>query len=138
MSLAGPAMKKTILVVDDDEDYLASVTSLLEAQGYTVVTAFSGKEGLEKLKECGPDAIVLDIMMETASEGYGVNQAIKYQDEFSAFRGVPIIMASSIQSSPDQLFPRAPELDLIRPDYYFAKPLDIPKFLEVVKRAIGS
>jgi len=135
MSAPEPRTKSRILVVDDDVDYLASVTSLLESQGYEVVTAESGKEGLRKLVEHRPDALILDIMMESASEGYGPNQAIKYQDEYAAFRAIPIIMASSIQQSPDELFPRAGELEMIRPDYYFAKPLDIPKFLDVVRRA---
>jgi hypothetical protein len=43
-------------------------------------------------------------------------------------------MVSSITETPDELFSRAGELDMIRPDRYLTKPLDIPRFLEVVKR----
>jgi hypothetical protein len=44
-------------------------------------------------------------------------------------------MTSSIELSPDERFPMAGELDMIRPDFYLTKPLDIPKFLEVLQRA---
>ena len=45
-------------------------------------------------------------------------------------------MVSSIQESPDDRFPRAPEVDMIRPDRYLTKPLDIPKFLEIVRKVV--
>jgi hypothetical protein len=44
-------------------------------------------------------------------------------------------MISSIDLTPDELFARAGEVDMVRPDFYLTKPLDIPKFLEVVQRA---
>lgn len=125
---------KRILVIDDDVDFTASVQSLLEAEGYEVFTAVSGKDGLRQLSEVGPDAILLDVMMESTTEGYGVSDAIKHHDEYSGHRDVPVLMVSSIQESPDERFPRAPETDMIRPDRYFTKPLDIPKFLEVLAR----
>jgi CheY-like chemotaxis protein len=74
--------------------------------------------------------------METTMEGYGVSEAIKLSGDYQAFQDVPVIMVSSIQESPDELFPRAPETDMIRPTYYLRKPLDFPKFLEVVREAL--
>lgn len=124
-----------ILVIDDDQDFRASVRSLLESHGYAVLEADSGREGLRKVVEQRPDIIVLDIVMECDSEGYGVNQAIKYQDVYADYRNIPIVMTSSIDLSPDERFPMAGELDMIRPDFYLTKPLDIPKFLEVLQRA---
>ncbi len=124
-----------ILIIDDDPDFRASTRSLLESHGYVVVEAGSGREGLRRVVEQRPDIIVLDIMMECDSEGYGVNQAIKFQDAYADYRSIPIVMTSSIDLSPDERFPMAGELDMIRPDFYLTKPLDIPKFLEVVQRA---
>jgi CheY-like chemotaxis protein len=124
-----------ILVIDDDQDFRVSVRSLLESKGYGVLEADSGREGLRKVVEQKPDIIVLDIVMECDSEGYGVNQAIKYQDAYADYRNIPIVMTSSIDLSPDERFPMAGELDMIRPDFYLTKPLDIPKFLEVVQKA---
>jgi len=125
---------KRILVIDDDADFTESVRSLLEAEGYEVFTAASGTAGLRQLAGVKPHAILLDVMMESSTEGYGVSDAIKHHDEYAAYRDVPVLMVSSIQESPDERFPRAPETDLIRPDRYFTKPLDIPKFLEVLAR----
>lgn len=125
-----------ILIIDDDPDFKASVRSLLESHGLVVFEAGSGKEGLERLSQCKPDLILLDIMMESSSEGYGVNQAIKWREEFAPWRHVPIVMVSSVQEQPDELFPMAGELDMIRPDYYVRKPLDIPAFLATLKRAL--
>jgi len=129
-----PASLK-ILVIDDDQDFRASLRSLLESHGYMVLEADSGRDGLRKVVEQTPDIIVLDIVMECDSEGYGVNQAIKYQDAYADYRNIPIVMVSSIDLTPDERFPMAGELDMIRPDFYLTKPLDIPKFLEVVQRA---
>jgi CheY-like chemotaxis protein len=129
---------KRLLVIDDDGDFRASVRGLLESEGYAVREAPSGDDGLRAMLEERPDAIVLDVMMKSDSEGYGVTQAIKFRDEYAAYRNIPIIMASSIELSPDELFSMAGEVAMIRPDYYFTKPLDIPRFLEAVKQASGA
>jgi len=127
---------RTILVIDDDADFLTTVRSVLEREGYAVVAAESGAEGLHQLRACHPDLVILDVMMESPTEGYSVNEAIKYSGDFGAFEQTPIIMVSSIQESPDDRFPRAPEVDMIRPDRYLTKPLDIPQFLEIVRKAV--
>ncbi len=122
-----------VLLIDDDADFRASVRSLLEGEGYSVSEATSGRQGLEQILADRPDAIVLDIMMETLEEGYGVTQAIKIKDEFRDCREVPIVMVSSIQESPDERFPMAGEIDMVRPDRYMTKPIDIPRFLELIE-----
>lgn len=125
-----------VLVVDDDQDYKTAVKSLLETEGYAVIEADSGKEGLRKLVADRPDVIILDIMMESSVEGYCLNHAIKYQDEFAQYRDIPIIMVSSIEESPDERFPMVSEVEMIRPDWYLSKPLDIPRLLAVLKSAV--
>jgi CheY-like chemotaxis protein len=132
------AASAKVLVVDDDADFRASVRSLLESEGYTVVEADSGKEGLLKVVNERPDLILLDIMMECCCEGYSLNQAIKYKQDYAEYSGIPIIMVSSIDQPPDALFPLSPEVEMIRPDGYVTKPIDIPAFLEVVKNTLAS
>ena len=123
--------ERMILIVDDDPDFRASTAAVLESQGYKVETAESGKEGLAKFSSEPPDLVILDIMMEYDSAGYEVNQAIKFREEFA--RNIPILMVSSIQVDPATLFSRATEVELITPDAYLTKPLDIPQFLEQVR-----
>ena len=59
-----------ILMIDDDPDVVLAMQIPLEAAGYEFYSAGSGAEGLEKLKEINPDLIILDVMMETATEGF--------------------------------------------------------------------
>lgn len=56
-------MSKTILIVDDEKDIRTSLTGILEDEGYLVVTAPSGLDALEKLREDLPDLVLLDIWM---------------------------------------------------------------------------
>ena len=124
-----------ILVIDDDQDFLISVRALLESEGYAVITAVSGHEGRDFIARLEPDLVVCDVMMETATEGYAVSGAVRLREQAGA-ETLPFIMVSSIESSPDELFPRSEELDTIRPSAYFTKPLDITRFLEVVRKAL--
>jgi DNA-binding NtrC family response regulator len=129
--------RKRVLIVDDDADYCASVTALLEREGYTVHCAASAREGLAHLTTDRPDLIVLDIMMEDAFAGYGLNQAVKFGDKRAIAGHVPILMVSSIAQPPEAVFPTAAEAAMITPDDYLAKPLDIPMFLEHVRRLLA-
>ena len=123
-----------VLVIDDDSDFRTSLRALLEAHGYEVAEADSGHEALRKIVENTPNIILLDVMMETTEEGYGITHALRHKDEYAAYRGIPIVMISSIEESPDERFPMSPEVEMIRPDRYMTKPLEIPRLLEVLKK----
>ena len=127
-----------VLVVDDDPDFMASVRLLLENEGHTVIEASSGKQALEKLVAEKPDLVVVDIVMATSTDGYGVTHSIRHSEEFRDYCSIPIIMVSSIEQSPDDLFPMSGDVELIRPDTYLTKPLDIPKFLDCVRGALRN
>jgi DNA-binding response OmpR family regulator len=132
------ATDERILVIDDDADFRASVRAVLELQGYTVIGAASAREGLEKIAADPPDLVILDIIMEYDSAGYEVNQAVKFRDEYLAGRDVPILMVSSIPLDPATLYSRAAEVDMITPDAYLAKPLNIPVFLDRVRSLLEA
>ncbi len=128
---------KKILIVDDDADFVASVREVLELQGYEVLTAGSGQEGLKRTQAERPDLIILDVMMENEWAGYEINQAVKYGSE-DAVRFIPILMVSSIQVDPATLFYRATEAGMVTPDSYLTKPLDLPEFLSRVRALLGE
>jgi CheY-like chemotaxis protein len=131
-------MSAKVLLIDDDQDFRASVKYLLERSGYGVAEADSGHAGLLKVLEYRPDVIVLDVMMESSTEGYGVTYALKYLDEYAEFRSIPVFMVSSIEESPDERFPMSAEVEMIRPDRYLTKPLDIPRFLQLLEKAVAA
>jgi len=131
-------MPAKVLVIDDDSDFRAAVKSLLESHGYNVLEAASGHDGLRMVVEHKPDVILCDIMMESTVEGYGITFSLKYQDGYEEFRNIPIFMISSIEETPDERFPMSPEVDLIRPDGYLSKPIDIEKLLGLLEKAVGA
>jgi CheY-like chemotaxis protein len=131
-------MPAKILIIDDDRDFRISMKSLLESHGYEVLEADSGRDGLRRVLEYKPDVIFLDVMMESDVEGYGVTHSLKHRDEYAEFRGVPIFMISSIEESPDERFSMSPEVEMIRPDRYLTKPLDIPRVLGLLESAVAA
>lgn len=84
-------MTKQILVVDDDADLVKSIQTVLIAKGYSVRTARNGTEGLAAIAKAAPDLIILDVMMDSDTEGFSV--AYKLQDNV-ATRSIPIILLS--------------------------------------------
>ncbi len=130
--------RANILIIDDDDDYRASTRALLEGEGYEVQEAASASEGLAAARASRPDLIIVDVMMESMSDGYSFNQALKFSDEFRDLREIPVIMASSVEVDPASLFGWVGDTSPITPDAYFTKPLDIPKFLERIQNLLQS
>ncbi len=130
--------KPRILIIDDDEDYRVSTRALLEGEGYEVLEASSGRDGLESARAQRPNLIVLDIMMESPVEGYSVIQALKFRDDYRDLAPISVVMVSSVKQDPATLFPMAGEVEMITPDAYFTKPLDLPNFLQCVRRMLGD
>jgi two-component system alkaline phosphatase synthesis response regulator PhoP len=130
--------RRRVLIVDDDPDFVASTTALLSANGYDVSTATSGRQGLEKLLEDHPDLVLLDVMMEDDWAGYSVNQAVKFSERFACVRHVPILMVSSIPVDPATRFRMAGEVDMVTPNAYLTKPLDIGRFLAEIAVLLGE
>lgn len=57
--------RKTVLIVEDEDNLLAPLTYNLQREGYRVVTATDGGEGLELAREKSPSFVILDIMLPT-------------------------------------------------------------------------
>ena len=91
-----------ILMIDDDPDYAEGLRIMLEARGHQFFLATSGEEGLATVKVVQPDLILLDVMMETRTEGFHVSLRLRDRapdSEYAAFRSVPILMLTSIHQS---------------------------------------
>ena len=95
---------KKILLVDDDQDFRLACRKILEADGYEVVEAASGKEGLQAAGSVNPDVIVIDIIMESFSEGFNLIRKLATQDKT---RDIPRIILSTlgIQQDLDMVYP---------------------------------
>ena len=75
---------KRILVVDDDHDLVETTKTFLESRGYAVSTAHSGLEARDEIARQRPDLVVLDIMMDSDTDGF--NLAFSLRDETEADR----------------------------------------------------
>ena len=69
--------QKTILIIDDDADLRASMRIVLEAAGFMVGEAADGEEGFKVADRIKPDAVIVDLMMETVDSGSKVTTKLK-------------------------------------------------------------
>lgn len=86
-------MSTKILLIDDDVDLVEMNRAYLVRQGYTVLFAYNGSDGLKLARESRPDLIVLDVMMTEVGEGFEVARALKGD---ASTRNIPVIMLSSV------------------------------------------
>ena len=82
---------KTILIVDDDIDYLFQTQLKLEKFGYKVITAESQKEAELILDKTKPDLAIIDLMMENEDSGFILSYKMKKK-----YPDVPVIIATAV------------------------------------------
>lgn len=83
--------QKTVLVVDDDEDFRAQMALQLEAAGFAVVTADGETAALAALDGPAPDLAVIDLMMEHVDGGFALAYRLKKRQP-----PVPVIMVTGV------------------------------------------
>jgi CheY-like chemotaxis protein len=86
---------KTILVVDDERSIVELLTAVLEDEGYHVVTAHNGKEGLARLPISQPSMVLCDVMMPIL-DGREMCQRMQANPEY---RSIPIVLMSAAARS---------------------------------------
>ncbi|MBI5633599.1 MAG: response regulator [Nitrospirae bacterium] len=91
--------KKKILVVDDEEQNVKLLSSLLRAEGYETETASNGREAVEKVKTGAPDLVLLDIMMPDM-DGYEACSLIKNDAESS---NIPVVIVTALSDRESKL-----------------------------------
>lgn len=91
---------KKILIVDDDIDVLAVIKTILENEGYEIISAKNKPEAIEAAKSNRPDLAICDVMMTTHYEGFELAEALTNDDDL---KGMPVLMQTSIEvfSSPN-------------------------------------
>ena len=122
-------MPKKILAVDDERHIVRLVEVNLQRAGYEVVTAYDGREALEKVKAENPDLVVLDVMM-PYMDGFEVLKNLKADPTTAE---IPVIMLTA----------KAQDADVFRGwqsgvDCYLTKPFNPMELLTFVKRIFDS
>lgn len=126
-------MKKIVLLVDDDPDFLEQNRLLLEANGYEVRTAASGRECLAAVEAVRPDLIILDMVMGERQEGFDVSRELR-NSEYT--KGIPLVMVTSVNDAIP--FRIEPDRTWLPVDALIEKPVDPPLLLSVVGRICGE
>jgi hydrogenase maturation protease len=123
----GMGVTKTILIIDDDPDIRSALRIVLEAAGFSVGEASSGAEGLAAAERVEPDAVIVDLMMETVDAGSRLSQELKAR----GFGGPIYLLSSAGESVRFNIDAR--ELGLAG---IFQKPLDHGVLVRTLKKTL--
>ena len=116
----------TVLIVEDEAPLADLLAALLSEEGYRVVTARDGREGLARLAAERPDLVLSDIMMPRL-DGIGLCQQMQADP---AYQAIPLVFMSAA--------PRALLADECRYAAFVAKPFDLDQVLDTVTRVLAG
>jgi CheY-like chemotaxis protein len=119
----------TVLVIEDEAPLRANLVRILTAEGYRVLTAADGEEGIRRVREDRPDLVICDILMPRV-DGYGVLASLRSRPETAA---LPFIFLTA----------SADKEDLARglqsgANDYVTKPFRIADLLAAVRRRLPA
>lgn len=128
---------KKILVIDDEEDVVTFLTTLLEESGYKTCWATDGVEGLEKIRKELPDLICLDLLMPEKT-GILLYREIRKDPKL---KDIPVIMITGFSA------PEYPLIDFKRfistksippPEGFMEKPIDRQALLKAIQETLEA
>ena len=117
-------MAKRILLVEDDEDSRDMLSRRLKREGFSVVTAVNGRDGIAKANQHDPHLIIMDINM-PVMDGWEATKALKAS---SRTKHIPVVALTARSSVAD--FERCADVGC---DSYEAKPVEFAKLLRKIK-----
>ncbi len=124
---------KTVLLVDDDADFLMQEEIALKASGFNVLTADSKSQAEEIIAGTRPDLAIVDVMMEDTDAGFMLCYQIKKKDPT-----IPVIMVTSVTNETGLDFDAATdeERSWVKADAFLAKPIRIEQLKAELKRLL--
>jgi DNA-binding response OmpR family regulator len=123
----GDKKGKRILLVDDDAEIVESLRLALESNGYTVLVARDGNQGLALSERENPDLVILDMMMPKRS-GFLVLEKMRRTRETP----LRVIMITANEGSRHKAY-----AEMLGVDDYIRKPFPMDRLIDSVQRLIG-
>lgn len=123
------SVKTRILYIEDEPEMIELTRMVLEREGFEVLGAMGGNEGLEKIKQEKPDLILLDLMM-PEMDGWEVYRRIKVDKDMA---DIPIIIVTAKTQSVD----KALGLHVAKVDDYITKPFGPQDIVDSVQRVLA-
>ena len=115
--------KKTILIVDDEEEACGMICSYLRRRGFDARAAYTGKEALEVLKKTIPHLIILDVIM-PVMDGFEFLRHLKFESNYSE---IPVIMLTA-KTEPANI-----EKGIsLQADFYLPKPFEFDNLMNFI------
>ena len=122
-----------ILVVDDDPDFVKITRTILQSRKFDVITASTGKQGLEVMRREKPDLVILDIMMAYILDGLDVRRQMA-EDE--GLKKIPVIMATSLTG--ERVRGNIPSDEYVPESEWLHKPIDPDRLLGLVQKLLPA
>jgi two-component system cell cycle response regulator DivK len=122
-------MRKTVLIVEDNELNMKLFHDLLEAHGYDIIGTRNGIEALDLARRHRPDLILMDIQLPEVS-GLEVTKWLKDDPEL---RSIPVVAVTAFAMKGDE--------ERIRQggcEAYLSKPISVAKFIDTVRQYVGA
>ena len=120
---------KKILIVDDEADLVETIRFPLELEGFQVLAAYNGEEGLNQARSERPDLILLDLMLPKL-DGYKICRLLKFDDRY---KHIPIFMLTAKTQEKDKILGKETGAD-----EYFTKPFDIDGLIAKIKSNLSA
>jgi CheY-like chemotaxis protein len=133
--------RKRIFIVDDDQDLVEIMKSVMEAAGYEVVTAGSAREAMERMEAANPHVILLDVMMEDTVAGFRVVNFLRDFETYPQnrrYEKIPIMMLTSIQQRTGMKFSQDAGSRLLPIDAFVEKPIKPRALLDRVAQLLAQ
>jgi CheY-like chemotaxis protein len=132
-------MAKRVLIIDDDQSVQKYLSAVLDEHGFDSVTASNGNEGLAEVQQTTPDLIILDVMMESATEGFQLSLKLRDRSpnsEYAAYRDIPILMLTAIHTTTPLRF--TPDEDYLPVDAFLDKSADPDQLLAKIDELLKA
>jgi len=133
--------EKRIFLVDDDQDLVDIMKTVIEAAGYKVFVAGSATEAVSRLEEVQPDLVVLDVMMEDTVAGFRVVNFMRDYENFPQnrkYEKIPILMLTSIQQRTGMRFSQDAGSRLLPIDAFVEKPVKPRELIDKIAELLGK
>jgi len=124
-----------VLIVDDDRDFHDVIRPILKSAGYDTVSAFSQREGLDLARREKPDAILLDIIMASTTDGFEFCHEVRRDPRI---KHTPILGVSAIEERMGLGRPPDRDGDLFPVDGYLRKPIASEQLFAELRRLIPA
>jgi two-component system response regulator VicR len=122
--------KRKILCIEDEQEMIELVRLILEKQGYQVIGAIGGEQGLEFIAKEKPDLVILDLMM-PGMDGWEVYQRMK---GLEGAQEIPVI----ILTAKAQVIDRVLGLHIAQVDDYITKPFGPQELVDSIEKALAN